>query len=133
MKNKIQTREIYRYLFAVIILVTGILLNYLNIGKEFLGFSSVGNWLIYISFVMIAIITLQLFVNKKRIVDERMMYIATKASRITFLALIITAFIIMIIDGINPIKIPYSLSMSYLICFLMIIYFISYKILLRKY
>jgi uncharacterized membrane protein len=133
MKNQIKSKEIYRYVFAVAVIIAGIILSYFNIGKEFLGFNSVGSWLIYIGFIMIAVITLQLFMNKKRVVDERMMFVATKASRITFLGLIIVAFIIMIIDGIKTITIPYSIFMSYLICFLMIIYFISYKILLRKY
>ena len=133
MKNRLTTKELYRYGFALIVLVLGLLLSYFKIGNTFLGFSSVGTWLIYIGFIMLAIITLQFFSNKKRIVDERMIFIANKAMRFTLLSLIIIAFIIIVIDGVNTITIPYHLFMAYLICLLLIIYVISYKILLRKY
>lgn len=126
MKNKQKT---WRYIFAVVVLAIGIILEYLKIGKEFLGFSSVGTWLIYIGFVMIVIISLQFIKNKKRIIDERMIKISYKATRITFVAIILVAFFIMILDGINPINLAYSMFMSYLICFMIITYFISYKIL----
>jgi len=126
MKNKQKT---WRYIFAVVVLAIGIILEYLKIGKEFLGFSSVGTWLIYIGFVMIVIIRLQFIKNKKRIIDERMIKISYKATRITFVAIILVAFFIMILDGINPINLAYSMFMSYLICFMIITYFISYKIL----
>jgi hypothetical protein len=130
MKNK--TRLGLKYGFAVFLIIAGLILMYLKIGEEFLGFSSVGSWLIYVGFVMLAIIILQLISNKKRIVDERMEFIATKAARITFLALIIFAFLIMIIDGIKPITIPYSYFMSYLISGIVFIYFISYQVLLKR-
>jgi hypothetical protein len=130
MKNK--TRLGLKYGFAVFLIIAGLILMYLKIGEEFLGFSSVGSWLIYVGFVMLAIITLQLISNKKRIVDERMEFVATKAARITFLALIIFAFLIMIIDGIKPITMPYSYFMSYLISGIVFIYFISYQVLLKR-
>lgn len=123
--------SVWRYSFATILIIAGIILSYLKIGNEFLGFSSVGSWLIYVGFIMLAIVTLQLMSNKKRIVDERMQFVATKASRITFMGIILFAFIIMIIDGIKPISIAYSYFMSYLICGIVLIYVISYKILLR--
>jgi hypothetical protein len=130
MKNK--TRLGLKYGFAVFLIIAGLILMYLKIGEEFLGFSSVGSWLIYVGFVMLAIITLQLISNKKRIVDERMEFVATKAARITFLALIIFAFLIMIIDGIKPITMPYSYFMSYLLSGIVFIYFISYQVLLKR-
>lgn len=120
-----------RYVFALVILIAGIILGALDIGKEFLGFSSIGTWLIYVGFIMLTVITLQLLKNKKRIVDERMRLIAYKASRITFVLMILAAFIIMIIDGINAITIPYSMFMSYIIAYMIFVYFISYKILER--
>ena len=43
------------------------------------------------------------------------------------------AFVIMIIDGIEPITMPYHLLMSYLVSGLLAFYFISYRILLRRY
>lgn len=131
MKAKISSREIAKYVFVLFVMIAGIILDYFNLGKEFLGFDSVGSWLVYISLVMIAIITLQLFLNKKKVVDERMIFIANKAMRIAFLALVVFAFLIMIFDGIKTITIPYHLFMAYLVSGLMIVYFISYKILLR--
>lgn len=134
MKNKQdKTRKrnlIWRYSFATLLIISGIVLSYFNLGKEFLGFSSVGLWLIYVGFVMLTIITLQMLFKKKRIVDERMEFIAAKASRITFMGIILFAFIIMIIDGIKPIEFAYSYFMSYFICGIVLLYAISYRILL---
>lgn len=62
-----------------------------------------------------------------------MEFVAAKALRITFLSLLITSFITMVIDGIKAITIPYHMFMSYLICGLLIIYLVTYKILLRFY
>lgn len=124
---------IARYVFAFFVVVAGILSQYFNLGKEFLGFSSVGTWLIYVGFVMLAIITLQVISNKKRIVDERMQFVASKAAGITYIAIIFFAFAVMVADGIKPINIPYSYFMSYLISGIVLVYFISYKILLRFY
>lgn len=120
-----------RYVFAIIVIGLGILLNFKNIGKEFLGFPSVGSWLIYVGFAMLAIVTLSLITYRKKIIDERMEKIGYQSSRITFLLIIIAAFIVMIWDGIKTINIEYSLFMSYLISFIVLIYFISYKILER--
>lgn len=77
---------------------------------------------------MIVIITLQMLFKKKRIVDERMEFIAAKASRITYIFIILFAFVIMIVDGIKAIELPYSYFMSYLICAIMIVYLLAYKI-----
>ena len=122
---------LWRYVFAVVLILAGLILSYLNIRKAFLGFSSLGSWLIYIGFIMLAVITLQLISNKKRLVDERMQFIATKAARITFIGIILFSFIIIILDGIKSINIAYSYFMSYLICGILLLYLISYKILLR--
>lgn len=123
---------IWRYSFATLLIISGIVLSYLKLGNEFLGFSSVGLWLIYVGFVMLAIISLQILSKKKRIVDERMEFIAAKASRITFIGIILFAFIIMVIDGIKPLDFEYSYFMSYFICGIVLLYAISYKILLRS-
>lgn len=128
-KNKVQIA--WRYGFAVILIIAGLLSFNYNLENEFLGFSSVGTWLIYVGFIMLAVITLQLIFNKKRIVDERMQLIASKAGRITFLAIIIFSFVIMIIDGFKQITIPYSYFISYFICGIILIYVISYKLLLK--
>jgi hypothetical protein len=128
-RNK--TQIAWRYGFALILIVAGLLTLHYDFGNEFLGFSSVGTWLIYVGFIMLAIITLQLISNKKRIVDERMQFIASKAGRITFLAIILVSFAVMITDGIKTITIPYSYFMSYFVCGIILVYVISYKILLK--
>lgn len=130
-KHMNKKNSVWRYVFATILIIVGATLSYLNIGSEFLGFSSVGLWLIYVGFIMLAIITLQLRSKKKKIVDERMQFVATKAARITFIGMILFAFLVMVIDGIKPINIAYSYFMSYLICGIVLLYLVSYKILLR--
>jgi len=128
------TRAKLMYGIASSMLILGLLLNYFNLGtSNFAGFSSVGNWLIYLAFVGLMISTVIALSKKRRAVDERMEFISTKALRITFLSLFVASFIIVIIDGIKAITIPYHMFMSYLVCGLLIIYFITYKILLRFY
>ena len=128
------TRAKLIYGIASSMLILGLLLNYFNLGtSNFAGFSSVGNWLIYVAFVGLMLGTVIAISKKKRTVDERMEFVAAKALRITFLSLLITSFITMTIDGIREITIPYHMFMSYLICGLLIIYFVTYKILLRFY
>lgn len=124
-------KHIWRYGFAIILVIIGIVLMYMQAGNNFLGFSSVGTWLIYVGFVMLAVVTLQMIANKKRIVDERMQFVAYKAARITFVAIILGAFIVMIADGIKPITLPYSYFMAYFVCAIVFAYVLAYKILIR--
>jgi len=124
-------QAIPRYIFAFIVIVAGIILEYIDIEKEFLGFQSVGTWLIYVGFVMLAIITLSMISQKKKIVDERMEKIAYKSSRVTFLFVIIGAFVVMIWDGISKIEVSYSMFMSHMIAWIVLVYFVAYKILER--
>ena len=126
-----EKRIIWRVSFALVMILLGLIFSYLKMGSEFLGFASVGAWLIYVGFVMLAVTSLQMISKRKRVVDERMQFVATKASRITFAAVILFAFFVMILDGIKPITVSYSYFMSYLICGLTLVYFVSYKILLR--
>lgn len=130
MKNKKQ--NLWKYSFAVVLILSGLILNFYNLGKEYLGFSSVGNWLIYVGFISLIITSLQFFSKKKRIVDERAEFIGMKASRVTYVGIILFAFIVMVLDGIKPINASYSYFMSYLICGIVLLYFISYKILERR-
>ena len=120
---------VWRYGFALIVLIAGIVLEYFNIGEGFLGFGSVGYWLIYVGIVMLAVATLQLLLGKRRIIDERSQFIGMKAARITYVFIILSLFVTMIIDGIKSITIPYSQFMAMLICGITLVYFISYKIL----
>ncbi|MBN1502284.1 hypothetical protein JW930_01965 [Candidatus Woesearchaeota archaeon] len=122
----------YMYFISIAWMILGMLLNYFKLGRDdYSSFGSVGNWLIYIGFVGLIIATVRAFISKKKLVDERMHFVAAKANRMTFLALVTAAFIIMIIDGIKPITMPYHLFMSYLICSILLIYFVVYRILLR--
>ena len=125
-------QAVWKYGFALTVIISGIILEYFNLGKEFLGFGSVGYWLIYVGIVMLAIITLQVLSGKRRIVDERSQFIGMKAARITYVFIILTLFVTMIIDGINTITVQYSKFMSMLICGITLVYFVSYKI-LEKY
>lgn len=131
MENK--TRVQIMYGVALICIVAGLLFNYFNIGSpNFQIYGSVGNWLVYIGFVGVIIATVKLLIRKKQNKsDERMEFVATKALRITFLIFILGAFLIMILDGIKTITTPYHLFMSYLICVLLVIYLVVYKLLLR--
>lgn len=122
---------VWRYIFSAIIILVGAILESYSIGKEFLGFSSIGSWMIYVGFIMLAVITLQAFLKKEKIVDERMKFISQKASALTFSLIVYFSFIIMIIDAINPLPIRYSLFMSYFICGIILVYAISYKIISR--
>ena len=130
MKNKKQA--VWKYLFGIVIILAGLILNYKNMGMEFFAFSSVGNWMIYIGFVILGVITLQLIFSKKLRIDERIQIIEMKSTRITYLFTILAAFVIMIIDGIKPITISYQYFMSYLICGIVLVYFLTYKILERR-
>ena len=130
--KKINKRNVvWRYSFAVILIIVGLIFSSFNLGGEFFGFSSVGLWLIYVGFFMLAVITLGLLFNKNRVVDERMNFIALKASNFTFVVIILSAFIIMVIDGINPINLSYKYFMSYFISGIVFVYFVIYKILER--
>lgn len=133
-KKQVTKRQtIARYAFAFILIIVGTILSYLNVGDEFLGFASVGAWLLYVGFVMLAIVTITAITKKDRIVDERMEMIGHQASRVTFLFIILGAFIVMVWDGINPIKVPYSMFMSYMIMSMVLVYLIAYKIIEKRY
>ncbi len=134
MKEKIEKKKyVWKYGFAFVLVVLGIILNFLKIGNNFLGFETVGTWIIYVGLGMFAITTLRFFSKSKKIIDERAEFISARAARITFSGIIMFAFAIMIIDGINPIKIPYSYFMSYFITGIVAVYFISYKLLEKKF
>ncbi|KON26726.1 hypothetical protein AC481_06630 [miscellaneous Crenarchaeota group archaeon SMTZ-80] len=127
-------RRIIKYSFAFVMLILGALINHFNLGAgNFYVYGSVGTYLIYLGFIGLIIATLTEIRRREKIVDERMQFIATKAMRTTFLCLIIIAFIIIIIDGLKPITMPYHLFMSYIVSGMLAIYYISYKILLRFY
>jgi len=125
-----ENKMMIKYGIAAAVILIGIAFETAGIGeKDFLGFGSVGTWLLFIGMVMV--ISTAIRGKKERKVDERMLHVAAKANRITFICIIVAAFIVMIIDGIRPIAVPYHLSMSYLVCGIMIAYLVSYRLLLR--
>mgnify|MGYP001051711532 CR=1 FL=1 len=125
-------RRIMKYGFASALLVLGLALNYLNLGANgFSVYGSVGTYLIYMGFMSLVVATLTELWRKDRIVDERMQFVATKALKSTFLCLIAAAFVIIVVDGISPITMPYHLFMSYLVAGMLAAYYILYQALLR--
>lgn len=127
-------RRMMKYSFAFALLVLGLMVNYFNLGTQgFSVYGSVGSYLTYMGFMGLIIATLTEMWRKDKVVDERMQFVATKALRSTFLCLILLAFVIIVVDGISPITMPYHLFMSYLIAGLLATYYISYQVLLRQY
>lgn len=124
-KNRIKTR----YAVAIAIILTGLLFQIFEIGNEtFAGFPSLGMWIIFTGFITTAIVSINAFSKKEKIVDERMENIGYKASRVTTLILILALFATMIIDGIHPINTRYYMYASFLVMFYILTYILSYKI-----
>lgn len=131
MDNK--SRIVLKYTFAAAAIIAGLTLNATNIGEtnfEFQG--TVGNWLINIGFIMILAVTVRNIRKNKKIVDERMKFVADQASRIALFATYLLAFVVMLADGIQQIRMPYHVFMSYFICIILLVYAGSYQFLLRK-
>ncbi|MBN2881251.1 hypothetical protein JXM83_04320 [Candidatus Woesearchaeota archaeon] len=126
---KLEIRMMIKYASAIVFIIAGILFNQFNIGTNFDIMGSVGNWLIYVGFVSLAINVLRTMKSPKKKPDERAYYIGAKANRIVFVAIILVAFFIMVIDGIKPITLSYHLFMSYFVCGIVFTYFIAYSIL----
>lgn len=134
--KKVVTKKgmIYRVVFIAVLMVSGLLLNFYNIGEnELFGYSTVGNYLIYIGFVMILVTSMMYFTKREKIIDERIEMIRYKAGTMTFMVFIFVAFVIIILDGIQPITMRYSLFISYMVCAILVFYVIAYKVLDRKY
>lgn len=112
--------------FALACIIAGVSLEITGVTGSITAFGSVGNWLISIG-VMAIIVAMINAMSKKRKIDERVEFISAKASRIVFLAFIVVAFALMVIDAITPITAPYFMVMSYMICGMTLVYAISYK------
>jgi len=93
----------------------------------------VGNFLVYIGFVILLIILVRQISGKKKKTDERMEFVAAKASRIAMIFMILGAFAVMVLDGIQPITLPYYLFAGYSVCAILLVYMISYYVLMRRY
>ena len=127
-KKRLKTK----YALATTLIIIGMVFTIYEIGgTEFAGLPSLGTWIIFTGVIIIAITTMNLTSKKERIIDERMEHIGYKASRITTMILILTLFSTMILDGIYTITIPYYLYASFLVCFYLAVYVISYKVIER--
>lgn len=134
--KKIVTKKavMYRAVLVIVLILAGLILNLYNIGSnDFFGYSTVGNFLIYIAFIMILVTAINYFKKKDKIIDERIEMIRYKAMTLTFMVSIFAAFAIMILDGISPITMRYSTFVSYAVCASLIFYIIAYKVIERKY
>lgn len=132
--KKVITKKvaIFKYAFAAFLILLGVIFKVFGIGnKEFFSFNSVAFYLIYIGFLMLFIVAITNFTKRNKIIDERMEKLGYKAYRWTFSIMFIAAFALMIFDGITTIQIELSNFLSYAVCFILIVYVISYKILER--
>ncbi|MDY1591302.1 MAG: hypothetical protein RBS85_03960 [Methanofastidiosum sp.] len=134
--KKVVTKKgmMYRIVFIAVLMAGGFLLNTYNIGtNELFGFSTVGNYLIYIGFVMILVTSIMYFTKREKIIDERIEMLRYRAGTLTYMVFIFVAFALIILDGIRPITMRYSLFISYAVCAVLLFYVITYKVLDRKY
>ena len=134
--KKVVTKKgmIYRIVFIAVLMAGGLLLNTFNIGKnELFGYSTVGNYLLYLGFVMILVTSIMYFTKREKIIDERIEMLRYKAGTLTFTVFIFVAFALIILDGIYPITMRYSMFISYAVCAVLLFYVVAYKVLDRKY
>ncbi len=134
--KKVVTKKsmIFRIVFIIVLIVSGALLNQFNIGtNELFGYSTVGNYLIFIGFVMVLVTTITYFTKREKIIDERMEMLRNKTMTLTFTVFIFAAFALIIWDGIWPITMRYSMFISYAVCTMLLGYVIAYKMLEGKY
>jgi uncharacterized membrane protein len=134
--KKVVTKKsmIFRIVFIIFLIVSGALLNQFNIGtNELFGYSTVGNYLIFIGFVMVLVTTITYFTKREKIIDERMEMLRNKTMTLTFTVFIFAAFALIIWDGIWPITMRYSIFISYAVCTMLLFYGIAYKVLERRY
>lgn len=124
---------ITRYIFAASIVILGLTLNILNIGKtNFFSYDSVGNYMLFVGALITLITTLSIFTKKDKIIDERHERIAVGAMKYVWYFIFIGGFSIIIADGISPIKISIRHFISYAMCLIILVYAISYKILEKR-
>jgi len=122
-----------RIIFSIILIVAGIIINFIVRPKEFFGYNSVGTYLIFCGMLILALALVRGFILKPKKYDERMLVLALKSTRLTFVIFIFSAFVLMIADGIKPISVPYSIFLSYFVCFILLCNVIIYKIMLKYY
>ena len=123
----------FKSIWGIALIIIGIILSVMGVGVDgFIGFPSIGIFLMYIGIIALVLSLITLKSNKIRIIDERAEYIGYMASRVTTLILITSLFVTMVIDGVSKITVPYYLYASFLICFYVLCYLISYKLIELK-
>lgn len=133
--KKVETKKIIfsKYIFALTIIVLGILLNLLKIGmNEMFSYSSVGNYLIYCGILITFLVSIRSFFKKEKIVDERAERIGYLSMVYVWWVIFLGGFLFIILDGIYHFKFSLGLFVSYAICVLLLVYIIAYKIIERR-
>jgi drug/metabolite transporter (DMT)-like permease len=122
-----------KVIFGMVLIILGAVLNFFNLGTtNFQIYGSVGNWLIFIGIFVLALnFALQLR-KKKQVKDERMQNAALKASHVAFLAMFLGAFLVIIVDGINTITMPYHIFMGHFVSWVLLVYVVAYYIILKR-
>lgn len=130
-RSYFKRQNLTTYMSAFIVFLI-IILFFMNIFfPDSLGrFSS---WIFPISFVGIISFSIIIYLSKEMKKDERMEQHSKSAIKITFIFSILLTIITMIIDGINPIKIPISMFLIYFLTGMLVCYILTYKILLKIY
>ncbi len=130
-------RTAFSYAFGLVVIAVGFVLDVLGIkgNEELSGLGGVGNWLIMVGVVALFVATLRAFkiLGKRNQVDERVEFIAARASRFAFMVFLLIAFAIMVADAVHPITTSLFMLMSGLICGMVLAYALAYKALERRY
>lgn len=135
--KKVSRTRILKWALGIILfgIVFAISFNQFRISTNGAGTvnSTLGLLLYFIGFAALTVFVVRIIWKKTRNNDERADFIGKKALGLTYLALIIEAFVIIITDGISPIATPYHLVMTYLVVISLVVYLISYRILSKFY
>lgn len=123
-------RKSYSLIWGAFMLLIGVILEFFKIGGLIFEFGSVGKYLIYVGFIGLIIGVFKLKRKEKKI-DEREYQIALKSNRYTYVILMMSAFFVIIYDGIKPITMPYHLFLSYAVIYSLLVTIVIYYAMLR--
>lgn len=123
-------RKSYSLIWGAFMLLVGVILEFFKIGGPIFEFGSVGKYLIYVGFIGLIIGVFKLKRKEKKI-DEREYQIALKSNRYTYAILMMSAFFVIIYDGINPITMPYHLFLSYAVIYSLLVTIVIYYAMLK--
>ncbi|MFH1132926.1 MAG: DUF2178 domain-containing protein [Nanoarchaeota archaeon] len=114
---------------AVFIIAAAIML-FSRVEAVIFGSMPLAGFLLFVGVVAVAFG----YIREKRPqeADERSWHIVHRASRATFIAMVLSAFAVMLIDSMDAITLRYSYFMAYWVCGMVLVYSISYKLLEKK-